>query len=300
MELADVDLNKLRTFAVIADRGGVTAAARALHLTRSAVSHSLAALEASLGVALFDRVGRGLVLTAEGEMLRRAFAEAAGRLDATLETLAGRRDEVRGTVHLGLLHGFSRRRLGGVIEDFLGRHPEARLRLVYDSQTGLHRQLRAGAVDMSLSLSPGAGESPAVESSRLFEQQLVLVARRRPAARRIDAETVAGLSVVDFFRSDPLIDRWIRHHFGARRRPRRNVRIWAGSADLALELVCRGVGACVLPVDLVAPHRRRRELVVVAGPREPLREDVWLDRLAGRRETRAVRALREALARAGG
>ena len=61
-----VDLNKLRTFAVIAESGGVSAAAGRLALSRSAVSHSLAALESELEVALFHRVGRGLVLSADG------------------------------------------------------------------------------------------------------------------------------------------------------------------------------------------------------------------------------------------
>ena len=57
MELDKLELNKLMTFLAVAEAGGVTAAARRLALTRSAVSHSLGALEASLGVALFPEDG---------------------------------------------------------------------------------------------------------------------------------------------------------------------------------------------------------------------------------------------------
>jgi len=63
MELHNVDLNKVATFLAIAELASVTAAAAHLALTRSAVSHSLRTLEGQLGVALFHRVGRGLVLT---------------------------------------------------------------------------------------------------------------------------------------------------------------------------------------------------------------------------------------------
>ena len=65
----NLDITALRSFTAVADEGKVTAAAARLNLTQSAVSMQLKRLEESLNQPLFDRSGRGIALTAEGELL---------------------------------------------------------------------------------------------------------------------------------------------------------------------------------------------------------------------------------------
>lgn len=65
-----MNLNHLRVFASVAQAGNLTRAARALHLSQPAVSKQLADLEQDLGAMLFDRLPRGVRLTAAGEALR--------------------------------------------------------------------------------------------------------------------------------------------------------------------------------------------------------------------------------------
>ena len=68
-----MNLQQLRTFVAIADTGGVARAANKVHLSQPAASRQMQVLEADLGVPLFDRIGRRIRLTAEGEdLLRRA------------------------------------------------------------------------------------------------------------------------------------------------------------------------------------------------------------------------------------
>jgi DNA-binding transcriptional LysR family regulator len=296
MESNRPDLNRLLTFLAIAEAGGVTPAARRLALTRSAVSHSLTSLEASLGIALFQRVGRGLVPTREGTLLRRALADVRDQLDAALDEVVGAGSEVRGPVRLGLFLGFSRFRLAGVIDSFLREHARARVRVAFGPHAWLLDELLAGRLDFSLALRPPREPGAQVRSEKLFEQTLVLATRpvrRSRSATGLDA--VAALEIVDYYQADPLIDRWTRHHFAGRRVPRERIRAWAASTDLALELVLRGAGAAVLPLDLVEPFRRRRELAVVDGPREPLRDTVWLNQLARVRPNRAQTVFRALL-----
>src|ERR1043165_7149487 len=73
-----MDLKRLRTFVTVAELGTVLKAAVRLHIGQPALSRQLGDLQQELGLRLFDRVGRGLVLTAEGEQFladcRRAFA----------------------------------------------------------------------------------------------------------------------------------------------------------------------------------------------------------------------------------
>ena len=73
-------LSHLRTFVAIADNGGFARAATQLNMTQSAASRQISALESELGVSLFDRDGRQVRLTSEGEDLlrrsRRLLADA--------------------------------------------------------------------------------------------------------------------------------------------------------------------------------------------------------------------------------
>ncbi len=92
-------LERLRIFIAVAERQHVTAAARALNLTQSAVSNAIAALEAEHDVHLFDRVGRGVVLNQTGQaflpeakaVLARAAAAEAREIYASAKLKRARR-----------------------------------------------------------------------------------------------------------------------------------------------------------------------------------------------------------------
>src|ERR1051325_1253341 len=64
-----LDTRQLRAFATLARRGSFTLAAKELHLSQSAVSHSMKALETDVGCRLFDRLGKKVLLTQAGEAL---------------------------------------------------------------------------------------------------------------------------------------------------------------------------------------------------------------------------------------
>ncbi|HJX45454.1 MAG TPA: LysR family transcriptional regulator, partial [Geodermatophilus sp.] len=72
-----MDVRALETLRAVRSQGGVVAAAAVLHLTPSAVSQQLAALSREAGVALTERVGRGLRLTAAGDALADAAVDVA-------------------------------------------------------------------------------------------------------------------------------------------------------------------------------------------------------------------------------
>ncbi|MGH7288462.1 MAG: LysR family transcriptional regulator [Myxococcota bacterium] len=295
MELNKLDLNKLLTFLAITEAGGLSAAAPRLALSRSALSHSLGALEAALGVSLFHRVGKSLVLTREGHLLRGAVGDARERLGVAIDELLGSAAEARGPVRIGLFLGFSRFRLARVADAFLRENARARIRVAFGPQAWLLEQLLAANLDFTLSLRPTREQASHVHSEKLFVQSLVLVVRKGRKEAPTGFDAIARLPIVDYYPSDPLVDRWSRHHFGRRRIPREHIRAWVASTDLALELVLRGVGAAVLPEDVTAHFRRRGELALIRGPREPLRDAVWLNELRGARRSRATARFRDLL-----
>jgi len=281
MNLDKLDLNKLRTFQLVADHQGITPAAERLALTRSAVSQTVAALERSLGVALFLRVGRRLVLTAEGRRLHARLGEHHAQLERILGEVVHEDAAVRGVLRLGLFLGFSRLRLARLLERYTARHPDADVRLLYGSHGELGRWLLAGRADVVLSLNPIRGAGASVRSMRLLRQQLVLVGGQRLARRPFDLEALRRTPVIDYYEGDPLVHRWLRHHHGARSVTREapRVRIWAATTDLVLELVLDGAGVAVLPRDLVAPFLRARRLFVVESGKPELTDFLWLNEL---------------------
>ena len=87
------DWNRARTFLVTAEEGSLSAAARALGMAQPTLGRQVDALEEELGVVLFERAGRGLVLTPSGlELLDhvRAMGEAAGRMSLAASGQTGR------------------------------------------------------------------------------------------------------------------------------------------------------------------------------------------------------------------
>lgn len=295
MRLDKVDLNKLVTFLAIADAGSVTAAGERLSLTRSAVSHSLRALEAELGLTLFHRVGKALALTHEGQLLRRAVREMQDHLSGTLDDLVGRGLDVRGPVRLGLFLGFSRFQLAGVLDAFTRKYPATSVRVAYGPQAWLIEQLLAGKLDMSLSLEPTGVLASRMRTQKIKAGPLVLVTRKNSGRVPRDIERIAQLDIIDYYQSDPVIDRWTGHHYAGRRVPRERIRVWAASSDLALELVLRGTGAAVIPQHIVKPFHRAKQLSVIPGLAAPLLDHVWLNELGSGRSARAPLAFRELL-----
>jgi LysR family transcriptional regulator for metE and metH len=292
VKLNDLDLNKLHVFLAVAELGGISAAARQLGRTRSAVSQSVSALEAALGVALFDRVGKRMLPTRPGRRLHEQAREYHRGLQRAVDELSDESGEVRGTVRIGLFLGFPRVRFATFLTRFRARHPRASVRIVFAPQDDLQRRLLANRLDYTLSFhSPESGAR--LEATRLFEQKLVLVSGARYFRRGFAVDELPQVPVVDYYQSDPLIERWLAHHVGAAA-PRPEVHVWAATTDMVLELVLGGAGVGVLPDSLVAPYVKRRRLRVLGTKKRELTDFIWLNEPRGAFRDATLTAFRDA------
>jgi DNA-binding transcriptional LysR family regulator len=291
VKLNDLDLNKLHAFfAVVAD-GGVGKAARRLGRTSSAVSQSIAGLESALGCKLFDRVGKALVLTRGGQHLHACLSEYQVMLARTVAELGERDGEVRGLVRAGFFLGFPRVRLAALATRFAETFPKASLRISYAAQDELEERLRRNRLDFVFSFRPQSSENPALVSTRLFAQELVLVTGAHFFEGDFAAADLAREPVVDYYQSDPLIGRWLRHHY-PQERIRPNVRFWAATTDLVLDIVARGGGVGVLPRDVAGPTLRSGALRVLGPRRKPLVDHIWLNEPRGAYRDATLEAFR--------
>ncbi|MGG7565976.1 LysR family transcriptional regulator [Rhodovulum sp. DZ06] len=144
----NLDLTALRSFAMVAETGGVTRAAARLHLTQSAVSMQVKRLEDAIGAPLLDRARRGVALTSQGELLlsyaRRMIAlndEAWGRLTA---------DDLEGEITFGVPSDIVYPHVPGVLRRFAREFPRVKVTLVSSYTTRLKSMLLAGEADLIL------------------------------------------------------------------------------------------------------------------------------------------------------
>jgi DNA-binding transcriptional LysR family regulator len=129
-----MDWDKLRIFHAAAEAGSFTHAGDNLRMSQSAVSRQVSALEKDLGVALFHRHARGLVLTEQGDMLFRTASEILTKL-STAETLLSDTTtkpsgDLRITAPLGLGTVWVPQRL----REFLDMYPDIRVELVLNDE----------------------------------------------------------------------------------------------------------------------------------------------------------------------
>lgn len=125
-----MDWDKLRIFHAAAEAGSFTHAGEALHLSQSAVSRQVSALEKDLKVALFHRHARGLVLTEQGEMLYRTVAEVMSKLQTTETLLADTTTKPSGELRITAPVGLGTVWVTQRLREFMELYPEIRIELI--------------------------------------------------------------------------------------------------------------------------------------------------------------------------
>lgn len=129
-----MDWDKLRIFHAVADAGSLTHAGDTLHLSQSAVSRQIRALEESLNVTLFHRHARGLILTEQGELLFDATTAMVKRLEATAARIRDSEDEVFGELKVTTTTGFGTLWLAPRLARLYKKYPALKIDLMLEER----------------------------------------------------------------------------------------------------------------------------------------------------------------------
>ncbi len=125
-----VNWDRIRVFLAVAEAGSFTRAAERLGLSQSAVSRQIGALEEDLGVTLFHRHARGLVLTEQGELLLDVAREMAERMHRAQALLSESRDRPAGHLRVNTTVGLGTVWLTSHLAEFYERYPEITVSLI--------------------------------------------------------------------------------------------------------------------------------------------------------------------------
>ena len=262
------DWNRARAFLVTAEEGSLSAAARVLGMAQPTLGRQVAALEAELGVALFERAGRGLVLTPGGLELVdhvRTMAEAAGRVSLAA---SGQSQSIEGTVCLSASEVYATYRLPPIVARLRRLEPKLTIEIV---ATNALSDLRRREADIALrNVRPS---DPTLVARKLREDAAALYATDDYLARIGRPRTPTDLSGADFIGFDDNAE--LLNGLNARGfdLTAANFTVSCGDHVVHWELVKQGVGISIFPTWLgdAAPG-----LVRVLPEMAPLLFPVWL------------------------
>ncbi len=162
-------LTALRAFSALAETGATVAAGARLNVSHAAISQQVKQLETHLGVALVDRSGRQLVLTAEGRQLADALSLGFGAIARAIEALTGA--DADRPLQVSTTPGFAAQWLMPCLSAFREAHPQ--IDIMIDPTPNMVT-LEPGGIDIALRY--GAGHWPGLEAELLFRSSLVAVA----------------------------------------------------------------------------------------------------------------------------
>ena len=279
-----LDLRELHLVRLVASQGGMTAAAKTAGLSQSALTRQIQLIEARVGVRLFDRTTRSVVLTPAGALLLKETEAVAGILESAMRRL---REEVLGAtreIRVGFSRSVCLAHLPGLLHGHVRRHPEVRTSISHLPASSLIEAIATARLDVAI-LAPPARLPDSIEVLHRIEDRFVIVA---PANQHVPdpgedpegwkAWTSSQAWIVPPFgtRSRACIDDWWRTQGIVT-----NAAMELDSFDTAIHLVALGLGTACVPRRALSTFTRKkqltrlnpplpltRELVVIAPKRE--------------------------------
>ena len=183
-----LDWDRLRVFHKVAQAGSFTHAADRLALSQSAVSRQISALEHEVGVPLFHRHARGLILTEQGEILFRATEDVNDRLHQAHGALSDFRGTAQGTLRVTTTVGLGSAWLAIRLHEFLDAHPDIQVELMLSNE---ERDISMREADCALRLRQP--QQPDIVQRRLFTVHFHVYAAPKYLERYGQPETLADL-----------------------------------------------------------------------------------------------------------
>lgn len=251
-------LHTLRAFEAAARRLSFIRAAEELHVTPSAVSHQIRSLEEHLGVKLFDRLTRRVVLTREGRTFLPPVQGALDQIDVAVQRLNVNRDD--GSLTIQASPNFATEWLVPRLLGFQAEFPDIEVRLV---TTRGHDGLRLDFEQVDLAIWYGNGRWPDVACERLMSEQLVPVCSPGLLAGEQALASPADLRNATLIHVLMRIGQWRNWLEAAGVEgvdPERGPKFQ--NTPLALEAAMAGMGVAIANRAFVADHLRDGRLVI--------------------------------------
>jgi len=249
-----LDTRQLRAFCTLARTGSFTQTARDLHLTQSAVSHSIKALESDVGCRLLDRLGKRVALTQAGEQLLQHATKILLEMEQARESIAHLGKWGRGRLRLGASTTACQHLIPPVLREFKESFPEHVITIEPGDTPALLTALLRHRIDLALSLEPE--NEPQLDFHHLFTDELqFLVGALHPWAQsgHVERAEITKQNYITYSKGSVTF-RLTESYFRKESMVLNSV-FELGSMEATKELVKLGLGICIL-----APWVAKKEI----------------------------------------
>lgn len=262
------DWNQARAFLVTAEEGSLSAAARALGLTQPTLSRQVAGVEEALGVTLFERAPRALLLTQAGtELLEhfRSMGDAANRISVAA---TGQSQTVTGTVAIACTNGMATYYLPPILKELRTRAPELQIEIIASNEVS---DLRRREADIAIRHARPQDENLIAKrlgdtSAQLYASSQYLDEVGRPSS----ATELAEMVFVGFDHPEQRLGLMASRGLNL---TTANFNFSTASFTMSVELIRLGYGIGFLSMEIAEKYP---ELEIPFPAFEPIQVETWL------------------------
>lgn len=240
-----MNLKALTYCVTVARLGSFTKAAQALHVAQPALSMAVARLEEELGVQLFNRAGRQLTVTAEGQLFVQRVESGLVQLHGARQALKDLSALESGEIRIGIPPLYGIRHIPELLAQFRARYPGMAMHVVEGSADDIRQRLRDRQIDVALLEQRRI--DPEWEQVALGSDEMVLcMSPEHPLANKpaIRAEQLQDVAMLVF--DQTFLQRHLLDAFCAARQVRYQVALESNFVSLITRLACDGMGVCTL------------------------------------------------------
>ena len=265
-----LDSRQLRAFAILAETGSFTETARRLHLSQSAISHAMKALEAELRCRLLDRVAKKVVLTQAGEQLLGRAREVLNLMNSAREEISELGKWGKGRLRVGASTTTCQHILPAVLREFKESFPQCDIQIEPGDAAHSLEMLRNHRIDLALTMEPREEEQFTFRP--LFSDSLgFVVSPVHPWAKagRIERVDISRQQFI-VYRKSSLTVQMVEDYF---RRENLVLRSFMelGSMEAIKEMVKVGMGISILAPWVAQEELEAKSLIFLSLGKRKLR-----------------------------
>ena len=276
-----MEIRQLKAFLAIAEYKTFTAGARQVNITQAAISMQIRQLEEEVGLQLFTRTPRRVILTEAGEVLVERARKILREHDSAIAEIA----EIAGAEHGRLRIGsasamFATQQLPGILEKLKGKFPNAEITVISGTSQTLVEKILHGDIDIAFVSLPV--ETSNVQTDLLYSDEIVAIAHpKHPLAKEkfISAATLAGEQLI-LGEQGGNTRRMIDDFFAAAN-VRPNVRMELNRQEAINQMVENNMGVGIAGAKSIAREIREKRLVSWLIEGAEIKWDLGFARLRG-------------------
>ncbi|TDO99997.1 LysR family transcriptional regulator [Marinomonas balearica] len=246
-----MEIGELITFIRVAELESFSEAAEKLFLTQPAISKRIASLESTLGVKLFDRIGRKVQLTEAGERLLPKARKVSNDLDDIKRSMTLQMDDISGLLRISTSHHIGLHRLPKLLKQFQHTYPNAQIDIEFTQSEEAYRKVIQGDVELGI-ITLNSSPDEHMMSIPIWSDPLkCVVSRDHPLAHESQVDILELSKHQCVLPNENTFTRQIAETVFASHQVKPNVRMNTNNLETLAMLVTIGWGWSLLPSTLV-------------------------------------------------